>query len=377
MILQETSNPKEIDVFNADFPSEQANMCFFYIGSDQAMFEHFSNHFEWGHKTHNLFEADYRIHQLYLENKRLPDVLLIDVPFDEKQLSLFFSNLKDNILFTVIPVIYNQKQLTEHQIDRIRDLHLADDIVAIDSHHFNYYGKIMLLKQSKLYNDLLTTHCKQKSQKKKPGKSFNFLIKRVVDILVAFPLILILSPFILIIAIAIKFESKGPVFYSSLRAGNGFKVFKFYKFRSMVADADKDVEKLSQSNQYDASTEGPKFFKINNDPRVTRFGRLLRNTSADELPQLFNVLIGDMSVVGNRPLPLYEAVSLTTDEFVERFKAPAGITGLWQVNKRGKAEMSVEERINLDITYSRKYNIFYDFKIIAKTPKALFQKSNV
>ncbi|MDQ6762122.1 MAG: sugar transferase, partial [Bacteroidota bacterium] len=89
------------------------------------------------------------------------------------------------------------------------------------------------------------------------------------------------------------------------------------------------------------------------------------------------VIKGDMSLVGNRPLPIYEAVSLTTNEFVERFSAPAGITGLWQINKRGKADMSTEERITLDITYSRNYNFVYDLKILAKTPLAIFQKSNV
>ncbi|GAC1484709.1 MAG: hypothetical protein NVS1B13_10430 [Flavisolibacter sp.] len=103
----------------------------------------------------------------------------------------------------------------------------------------------------------------------------------------------------------------------------------------------------------------------------------MRNTSLDELPQLFNVLKGDMSLVGNRPLPLYEAATLTTNEFVERFMAPAGITGLWQIKKRGRDEMSIDERISLDISYARKSNIIYDFWIMFNTPKALLQKSNV
>jgi lipopolysaccharide/colanic/teichoic acid biosynthesis glycosyltransferase len=106
-------------------------------------------------------------------------------------------------------------------------------------------------------------------------------------------------------------------------------------------------------------------------------GAFLRNTSLDELPQLFNVLWGDMSLVGNRPLPLYEAATLTTDEWAARFLAPAGITGLWQIKKRGHNEMSVEERINLDITYSQKYSFMYDLWIMANTPFALIQKSNV
>jgi lipopolysaccharide/colanic/teichoic acid biosynthesis glycosyltransferase len=96
----------------------------------------------------------------------------------------------------------------------------------------------------------------------------------------------------------------------------------------------------------------------------------------DELPQLLNVLVGDMSVVGNRPLPLYEAETLTTDEWAKRFMAPAGITGLWQIKKRGKEDMSAEERINLDINYADNYNFVYDLWIMAQTPSALIQKTN-
>jgi lipopolysaccharide/colanic/teichoic acid biosynthesis glycosyltransferase len=106
-------------------------------------------------------------------------------------------------------------------------------------------------------------------------------------------------------------------------------------------------------------------------------GTFLRNSSLDELPQLFNVLRGDMSIVGNRPLPLYEAASLTTNEWAERFMAPAGITGLWQIKKRGQKNMSAEERLDLDINYARNNNIVRDFWIMAQTPSALLQKTNV
>jgi lipopolysaccharide/colanic/teichoic acid biosynthesis glycosyltransferase len=198
----------------------------------------------------------------------------------------------------------------------------------------------------------------------------------LIDIILSALLILLLLPVFIIIAIAIKLESKGPIFYNANRAGRGFKIFKFYKFRTMEANADKKIEALAHLNQY-KNAEKARFFKISNDPRITKVGKFLRNTSLDELPQLINVLKGDMSLVGNRPLPLYEAATLTTNEFVERFMAPAGITGLWQIKKRGKAEMSVEERIELDVSYARKGNLMYDFWIMAKTPRALFQKSNV
>jgi lipopolysaccharide/colanic/teichoic acid biosynthesis glycosyltransferase len=145
----------------------------------------------------------------------------------------------------------------------------------------------------------------------------------------------------------------------------------------MKQDADKKINELTHLNQYGVDVKGPVFFKISNDPRITRIGGFLRNTSLDELPQLFNVLLGDMSLVGNRPLPLYEARTLTTDEYAARFMAPAGITGLWQVKKRGNKNMSVEERISMDIDYASKVSFKTDFWIIASTPSALIQKENV
>jgi lipopolysaccharide/colanic/teichoic acid biosynthesis glycosyltransferase len=125
------------------------------------------------------------------------------------------------------------------------------------------------------------------------------------------------------------------------------------------------------------STANSAFIKIKDDPRVTKIGKILRNTSIDELPQLVNVLIGDMSIVGNRPLPIYEAEKLTTDKYALRFMAPAGITGLWQVEKRGKGEMSEEERLLLDNDYAKNHSFFYDILLILKTIPALFQKESV
>lgn len=209
------------------------------------------------------------------------------------------------------------------------------------------------------------------------NRGINHLFKRVFDVACSSAALLLLLPFLLLIAIAIKLESKGPIFYISKRAGTNYRVFKFYKFRTMVADADKKVDAMKHLNQYSADDKGPVFFKVSNDPRITRLGAFLRNTSLDELPQLLNVLLGDMSLVGNRPLPLYEAATLTTDNYAGRFAAPAGITGLWQIKKRGSGNMSVDERIRLDIDYAERHSFLYDMWIVANTPSALVQKENV
>ncbi len=197
--------------------------------------------------------------------------------------------------------------------------------------------------------------------------------KRTFDIAVASTVLLLFLPVLLFIALIIKLETKGPVFYVSKRAGKNYKVFDFIKFRSMYPDADARLNKVSTHNQYGKGI----FIKIKNDPRVTPFGRFLRKTSLDEIPQLINVLKGDMSIVGNRPLPLYEAKQLTKDEAARRFLAPAGVTGLWQVTKRGKEDMSDDERINLDIEYAHKYSLWYDLKLIINTIPAMIQKEAV
>lgn len=252
------------------------------------------------------------------------------------------------------------------------------------------------------------------------------LWKRAFDILFSTGAILVFSPLLLGVALAVRLESKGPVVYRSKRAGSNYKVFDFLKFRSMYTDADKRLGQFKDLNQYAgqaaddpasaAAAEGilvgddtafeaddevllvsddyviaepdyartkaveqeNAFVKLENDPRITKVGRFIRKYSLDELPQLFNVLKGDMSVVGNRPLPLYEAEKLTSDEYIERFMAPAGMTGLWQVERRGMSgKMSAEERKKLDIVYAKHYSIGLDFKILLKTFTAFVQKENV
>ncbi len=202
-------------------------------------------------------------------------------------------------------------------------------------------------------------------------------LKRAFDIVVSFTALLLLSPICLLIGAVIMLESRGPVFYISKRAGSGYKIFDFYKFRSMRCGADAELNSLVHLNQYAPNAPQAVFFKLKDDPRITRFGEFLRKTSLDEIPQLFNVLIGDMSLVGNRPLPLYEAEKLTRDQIAWRFLAPAGITGLWQITKRGKDNMSEDERIALDMEYAMKNSFWLDLRILFATIPALLQKEKV
>lgn len=204
------------------------------------------------------------------------------------------------------------------------------------------------------------------------------LYKRLFDIVVCSIAILCLSPLFLLVALLIRLESKGAIIYKSKRVGTGYKIFDFYKFRSMRTGADAEMATLAALNQYsDTETGKSAFVKIKDDPRITKVGNFIRNTSIDELPQLFNVLKGDMSLVGNRPLPLYEAEMLTSNEWTTRFLGPAGLTGLWQISKRGKEEMSERERKKLDNYYAANYSFWLDLKIIIGTFPALLQKEKV
>lgn len=202
--------------------------------------------------------------------------------------------------------------------------------------------------------------------------------KRLFDIAFAGTMLLLLSPLLLLVALLIRLESKGPVIYKSKRVGAGFKIFDFYKFRSMYPDADKRLAELQALNQYTADGGSQStFVKFKNDPRITRMGRIIRKTSIDELPQLLNILKGDMCIVGNRPLPFYEAELLTSDEWTWRFLAPAGLTGLWQISRRGREDMSERERKKLDNFYAKKYCMMFDLKILLRTLPAALQKSDV
>lgn len=252
--------------------------------------------------------------------------------------------------------------------------------------------------------------------------------KRVFDIIFSLSAIIALSPILVFVSLAIRIESKGRIIYKSKRVGSNYRVFDFLKFRSMYQDADRRLREFESLNQYSGDEESKDkreksaqsvlvagkgsetietggsimliaddcvmpekeylkskrrkqknaFVKFENDPRITRVGVFIRKYSIDELPQLINILKGDMSVVGNRPLPLYEAELLTSDEYIERFMGPSGLTGLWQVEKRGEAgKLSAEERKMLDIYYAKNFSLITDIRIILKTFTAFIQKENV
>lgn len=196
----------------------------------------------------------------------------------------------------------------------------------------------------------------------------DFWLKRCFDICCSSILLLILSPVYLVIAILIKLDSPGPIFFKQNRVGLHSKNFQIWKFRTMVANAEKLQASLEAKNEIKDGV----LFKMKNDPRITPLGRFLRRYSLDELPQIFNVLLGQMSLVGPRPLPLRDVEKFKTKHFIRQEVLP-GITGLWQVSGRSDIE-NFEEGVKLDIAYIENWSLWLDLKILLSTVKVVFQK---
>ncbi len=348
----------------------------------------------------------------WLEKNPAPAAIVADVLMPGMSGFALHDELMQNVKFQTVPFILVDDRISA--LDKEKALQMGiDDLYQKPLKPSDLIKRLGFLIPYKKFKSIISV---VESKQKKIRIPF---IKRAFDIAFASFALLFLSPLFLIVALAIRFESKGKVFYAAKRVGAGYNVFPFFKFRSMYVGADAKLKELKHLNQYtEKEADGPfgsecpdckrlghhcsttlyikdkeicenhylrlkreklgkTFNKIKNDPRVTRVGRLIRKTSIDELPQLVNVLRGEMSIVGNRPIPLYEAELLTSDDWTERFLAPAGITGLWQVSKRGGKEMSNEERKDLDNQYARSFTFWGDIKIILMTFTAFMQKEDV
>lgn len=357
----------------------------------------------------------------YINSNEVIDAIVCEVQIQGMDVFEYITLIRTNKQFVKTPII-----LVAFEKDNVLLKKAFAAKGTIDDLYFppiktdNLYSRILSIK--KYYDEILE---KKVSKKQKYEYKIPFL-KRTFDIVVSFTVLLLISPILLMVALAIRLESKGAIVYKSKRVGTGYKIFDFLKFRSMYTGADAKLAELKHLNQYSKNkkevnesdeidincpecakleegqycspllyikgqkiceshyfklkkeTGDSAFIKISNDPRITKVGNFIRNTSIDELPQLINVLKGDMSIVGNRPLPMYEAELLTSDDWSLRFMGPAGITGLWQVELRGKkGVMSEDERKMLDNQYANDYSFWGDIKLILRTIPALFQKDNV
>ncbi len=353
-------------------PEQKSNITCLFIEAADKEVQDYHFHYSDSFFTNTITEAKKVLQQSEIVHD-VPQIIVLDLKITAVELHNFRKWLQTHIS-EPIPLVLNEGAIDKENTRMLFSKKLVEDIINLDKNYLKLPYKANFLKKLMVHVDGSIV------QPSEPALSNNHQfspVKRSIDILISAIAIIACLPIFILIAIAIRLESKGPIIYKADRAGKGYRVFKFLKFRTMIVDADKKIKELAKLNLYNNSENNPAFFKIKDDPRVTKVGAFLRNTSLDELPQLFNVLKGDMSIVGNRPLPLYEASSLTTNEWAERFMAPAGITGLWQISKRGKEDMSTSERISLDIAYARTRTLRGDLRIILKTPSVLLQKVNV
>ncbi len=362
----------------------------------------------------------------YLKSEQKPDIILSDYYLSGGSGIEIHEWLRVRHEFDRVAFILLKHEFREDHIKQAFELRMDDFFVLPLPPAESLIGRMrFLVEYRNKYS--ISTYDKTKKQDQKYVMP---LSKRIFDLFVAISALICLSPILLLIILAIRLESKGKVYYTSKRVGR--VPFDFYKLRSMRTGADKELKNLAkEKNQYATSSEQAEidfskpcpvcaklsegkscspimhigdhaicdfwyntqkrevaksksaFIKITDDPRITKVGKFIRNTSIDELPQLLNVIKGDMSIVGNRPLPVYEAELLTRGFASKRFLAPAGITGLWQVELRGKGGvMSEEERMRLDNEYAdhfigNRYSFWYDLKLILRTVPALFQKDTV
>ncbi|MFC2091916.1 sugar transferase [Elusimicrobiota bacterium] len=272
---------------------------------------------------------DFTLIDEYISRKSVKEIILADSGID-RQLILKLINLceRKNLEFKMVPDMLELK-MGEMSFD-------------------NYFGIPVLNLKHPLF------------------EPSNYYTKRVFDILLTMAGLILLGPFLVIVMIMIKLDSSGPVFYNQLRKGFKGSSFRFYKFRSMVLDADDKLKELIKYNE----RQGP-VFKMKNDPRITKMGKFIRKYSIDELPQLINVLKGNMSLVGPRPQVLWEAAAYN-EEAKRRLNVLPGITGLWQIS--GRSELSYDDMIRLDLYYLENWTPGLDMKIIMKTIPVVMKK---
>ncbi|MDB5054939.1 MAG: exopolysaccharide biosynthesis polyprenyl glycosylphosphotransferase [Bacilli bacterium] len=263
------------------------------------------------------------------------------------------TNELKNILHTehideLIITIPSERDLVNKMINDLRKLNVKITIIP------DMFNLVMNTVEIGNINDLPAV-----TLVKTPMRGLALIVKRFFDMLASVTALIIISPVILITVVAIKLDSKGPVLYRQKRLGKNGKFFNMLKFRSMHINSDELLEELKKHNEMDGFA-----FKMKNDPRITKIGRLIRKYSIDELPQLLNVIKGDMSLVGPRP-PLPTEVELYEDYEWRRLEVLPGLTGLWQVS--GRSNLSFQQWMNLDIYYIENWSLALDFKIILKT----------
>lgn len=372
--LQTLPRYRYIKVANRAIPGAEDRdgaYFFLYIGTNVEHFDSLRRELGSGWMVADIAEARQSLKSLRREECCITAVF-VDDPSVLTGGIFALRQLKSNVVLRDAAFIGNFRGLGADALSMLRKNPVFDELIDFRVETALLVEKLDMLRR---IHQALDERKAQVRLETSPSQVYNRLYfgKRFLDIIIASLLFIVSIPVFLLIALAVKIESRGPVLYNSYRAGRGYRIFKFYKLRTMKVGADRMIQSIAHLNKYNNFGHAPVFFKADNDPRITKVGQFLRNSGLDELPQLLNVLIGDMSIVGNRPLPLYEASALTNDEWAERFSAPAGITGLWQVTCRSAGDFTTADRIRKDLDYAQNHGFVTDMTILVKTPVVLIR----
>lgn len=340
------SVPAEIE------PAEVKKLQFFYIGTQTRYAEKLQEYFEFGYTTASVENAIYTMKRLLkkADEVTIPSMVMADGTLGIEHLIQLHTFIYSYKIMAGVPFIVEATGLTQEELNRFKRQAFIDELLCLNEFTAPALArKLDFLQRMKQKRVQQPETCKVETSFR-PYANAKAVVKRGLDLLIASVVLAVLGPLMLLIALAVKLDTGGPVLYTTLRTGRGYRTFNLYKFNTIVQDAAKKQTGIT----------------------ISRVGLVLRKTSLDELPQLLNVWLGDLSLTGQRALPLYEAERLTTNANAQHFLAPAGLTG-WQIQKNGKAVMPVETPL---APATDKSDLLYDIWLMANKPAAVIQKSN-
>jgi lipopolysaccharide/colanic/teichoic acid biosynthesis glycosyltransferase len=333
-------------------PTEIKKLQFFYIGTQSRYAEMLQEYFEFGYTSTSADNAIYTLKRLLkkADEVTIPSMIIAEGTLGTEHLVELHKFIYSHKIMADVPFIVEATGLAAAELNRFKRYAFIDDLLFLNE----FTGPALLCK----VNFLQRMKQKQVQQPEtckvetafRPYADVKAVVKRGLDLLIASVLLAALSPLMLLVALAVKLDTGGPVLYTTLRTGRGYRIFHLYKFNTIVQDVAKKKEGIT----------------------ISRVGMFLRKSSLDELPQLLNVWLGDLSLVGHRALPLYEAEKLTTNNNADYFLSPAGLTG-WQLQKNGKVVMPVEAPL---APAADKSDLLYDIWLMANKSSAAIQKSN-
>jgi lipopolysaccharide/colanic/teichoic acid biosynthesis glycosyltransferase len=344
----------------------KAERSYLYIGLNETDFVSFKTDFKSGISFDNLEKG------IQFLNHRVDDqkisVIFIDLPFCYTSFHVFLSETEKIRTLSNVPVILNIRNLTPEEISFVRKKKMADELIDFKVEMASIHEKIEFLRiiSLSIADNQSNIKIEQKPSAVYPD---TFFLKRTLDIILSLLLMIALSPLFVLIALAIKLESRGPVFYNSYRAGRGFRIFKLYHFRTMKVGADRMLNSFVKLNTFNNFGHAPVFLAPQNDPRFTKLGRFLTQSGLNKLPGLINVLYGNLSFVGKDPLHLYEAASLTNNESADRFVKNSGLSGMWKFSLKRWASFSTSANSMSDIADQKKVHVFSEY--ITKMPSSV------